>query len=88
MTVTRIEDVLDMTILEALDDLKRRHLNGQLKGLAFSIKIGPRRHRIGFTGAYWDDPHEALGCVTRMEYKLNQLISSRDEEPETNTMPL
>lgn len=88
MNVTTIEDYRSRDMIEALEDLLGRARKGQLRGFAFAIKVGSRRHRVGFTGTYWDDPTEALGCVTRMEYKLNQLISSRDGEPETRTMPL
>lgn len=88
MAITRIDEHLDRDTILALQDLLARAENGQIRGLAFAIKTGPKRHRIGFTGQYWADPIETLGCVTRMEYKLNQLISARDGEPETSTMPL
>lgn len=65
-----------------------RAKEGKLRGLAFAVKTGPKRHRIGFAGDYWRDPVEALGCITRMAYKANQLISSRDDDPETSAMPL
>lgn len=88
MTVARIDDYQHREIVIALRDLLERAEKGRIKGFAFSIKTGPKRHRIGFTGDYWTDPYEVLGCVTRMEYKVNQLISARDDEPETRTMPL
>lgn len=88
MTVTRIDEYQSRDIISALQDLLARAENGRLRGFAFAIKLGPRHHRIGFTGDYWNDPYDLLGCVTRMEYKVNQVISSRDDDPETNTMPL
>lgn len=88
MPVTSIDEYSSRDTVEALRDLLERAERGQLKGFAFAIKTSLRRHRIGFTGHYWDDPVETLGCVTRMEYKLNQLISSRESEPDTRTMPL
>lgn len=88
MRVTKIDEHQDRDILRALQDLLKRHESGQIRGLMFAIKTGPQRHRIGFTGQYWFDPWTALACATRMEYKLNQLISSRGGEPETRTMPL
>lgn len=86
--VTRIDDAEERAITAVLQDLLRRHENGQIKGIAFAIKTSARRHRIGLAGQYWDDPTVALGVVTRMEYKLNQIISSREGDPETTTMPL
>lgn len=88
MSVTRIDEHHNHDTVEALRDLLRKAEAGQLRGLGFVVKVGLRRHRIGFTGDYLDDPVQVLGCVTRMEYKVNQLISSRDSEPETRSMPL
>lgn len=88
MSVTRIDEHKSRDTIEALQDLLVLAERGQLRGLAFAIKTGTRRHAIGFTGHYLDDPIETLGCVTRMEYKLNQLISARDDEVETRSMPL
>ena len=88
MNVTQISEHDSREVIDTLHYLLRRAERGQIRALAFSIKTGPRRHRIGFSGHYWDDPVETLGCVTRMEFKLNQMISSRDSDPETRTMPL
>jgi len=88
MSVTTIDEYRSRDTIAALRDLLNRAERGQIRGLAFAIKVGARRHRLGFTGHYYEDPIETLGCVTRMEYKLNQLISARDGEPETRTMPL
>lgn len=88
MNVTKISEHASREVVETLDYLLGRARKGQIRALAFAIKTGPRRHRIGFSGEYWDDPVETLGCVTRMEFKLNQLISERDGETETRTMPL
>jgi len=88
MSIARIDEYQNRETVIALRDLLERAEKGRIKGFAFSIKTGSKRHRIGFTGDYWHDPYEVLGCVTRMEYKVNQLISARDDEPETRTMPL
>lgn len=88
MNITKIEDHLSVEIVAALQDLLARAEAGRLRGFAFMVKTGPKRHRIGFSGDYWHDPLEALGVITRMEYKANQLISTREDEPETTTMPL
>lgn len=61
---------------------------GRLHGLAFVVKTGPKRHQVGLVGGYRDDPVDALGGITRMAYKINQLISSRDNDPETSAMQL
>lgn len=88
MPVTKIEEHKSRDTIEALQDLLVLAESGQLRGLAFAIKTGIRRHSIGFTGHYRVDPIETLGCITRMEYKLNQLISARDDDVETRSMPL
>lgn len=88
MNVTRIEEYRAQDIVSTLRDLLARAEVGRLRAMAFSIKDGPKRHRFGFIGEYNTDPFEALACVTRMEYKVNQLISARDDEPDTTTMPL
>lgn len=89
MTITSIRDYQSRDIIEALLDLMERAEQGKLRGFAFAIKTGTRSHRLGITGDYWRDPSEALACVTRMEYRLNELMSERgDDGPETKTMPL
>lgn len=88
MSVTRIEEYQARDIIQALQYLLSRVESGRVRGLAFAIKVGPKRHQYGFLGDYRSDPAEALGCVTRMEYKVNQLMSAGDHEPETRNMPL
>lgn len=88
MAVTQITEHRSKELVEALEELLARATRGHLHGLMFSIKTRSRRHQIGFAGDYWRDPIEALGIITRMEYKLNQLVSVRDDEPETRGMPL
>lgn len=88
MNVTRIEVVRHRDTIEALRDLLMRAESGGIRAIAFSVKTRSKRHLIGFTGDYSHDPHEVLGIVTRMEYKLNQLISTIGDDPETEAMPL
>lgn len=88
MAVTKISEYESREIIHALQDLLERAIAGRVKGFAFSIKTASKRHRIGFTGDYWRDPTEALGVITRMEYKANQLISALEDEPETGHAPL
>ena len=72
----------------ALTELLQRALQGQLLGLAFIYKTRRKRHGIGLTGDYCDDPSEALAGASRMLYKANQLMSARADEPDTESMPL
>lgn len=88
MNVTRISDYQHRDMILALNDLLAQARAGRLRAFMFATKTGTRRHSIGLTGEYWDDPTDALGVVTRMEYKVNQLISARDDDPTTDTMPL
>jgi hypothetical protein len=53
----------DSAMVLALSDLLERAKRGQLLGFAFAIKtVGAHRHRIGFAGAFWDDPVQAAGA--------------------------
>lgn len=88
MNIVRIDDYRDADTIATLRDLLQRAENGKLRGIAFSIKTSGNQHRLGMTGAYWDNPHEVLMCATRLSYKVNQLLSARNGEPETTTMPL
>lgn len=87
-SVTRIDETTHREIVDALRDLLARAETHRLRGFGFFAKTGPNRMLMGVTGEYWRDPFQALAGVTRMEYKVNQLISSRDDEPETGHMPL
>lgn len=88
MSVTRITDHQSRDTIDALRDLLKRAEDGRLRAFAFSVKTASKRHLIGFTGDYWADPTDALGSITRMEYKVNQLISAREDEPDTGHTPL
>lgn len=88
MNVVRIDDYRDADTIATLRDLLHRAENGKLRGIAFSIKVGANHHRLGMTGDYWTNPSDVLFCATRLSYKVNQLLSARNGEPETTTMPL
>lgn len=88
MNVTRISDYQNRDTVSALKDMLARAQAGKLRGVAFAVKTGAKRHLMGMTGEYWDDPHEALSVATRMEYKINQVISGRDDEQRTDFAPL
>lgn len=83
MNVTRISEYQSRDMVASLRDLLERAEQGKLKALAFSAKTGPKRHVIGLVGDYWTDPIEALAVATRIEFKCNQLISSREDEERT-----
>ena len=89
MTVTRISDHSDHETVALLETLLERARGGRLPAIACVFKTGPKRHRLAIAGDYWRDPLEVLGGVTRLEYKINQIINERDSgAPETRTMPL
>lgn len=88
MPVTRIDEHQTREVEEALLELLERNRRTGLRAFAFTIKTGHKRHRIGITGDYWSDPAELLAVATRLEYKANQLISAREGDPETSSMPL
>ena len=86
--------VIDMAECKSRDtvatfrDLLERALSGRLRGFAFVYKTTRARHCIGLTGDYLDDPSQALAGASRMQYKANQLMSARADDPDTETMPL
>lgn len=86
--ITRIDDYQHRDVVAALRDLLHRAERKRMRAFAFVFKDGPLTHHIGFTGEYWDDPAQVLSCISRMEYKANQLVSARDGDPETSSMPL
>lgn len=89
MTATKITQHADHDTVALLETLLQRAQAGRLSGMACLFKTGPKRHRIAIAGDYWRDPIEVLGGVTRLEYKINELITERDgDHPETRTMPL
>lgn len=88
MNVTRIDEHQSRGIEAALLDLLDRAKKNQLRAFAYAFKTGTRHHRYGLSGEYRDDPAQALAVVTRMEYKVNQLISAQDDEPRTDFAPL
>jgi hypothetical protein len=75
-------------MVAALRELLSRAERGALRGFAYVAKTGPKRHRVGFTGDYWDEPGEAILAGGRMQYKANQLMSALHDEPDTETMSL
>lgn len=88
MSITTIEEYKANEINKALRELLQRSENHQLRAFMFAVKTGPRKHRFGLTGEYLVDPFQALACLSRMGYKCNQLISARDDEPQTSLAPL
>lgn len=87
--ITRIEEYRAHDAVEALRDLLARAEAGRLRGFAFLFKSGPHRHRYGFVGDYASNPLEALGCVSRMGWRVNEMISGYDPEAQdTRTLPL
>lgn len=88
MSVTRIIEYRNRDTIAALEDLLARARGGHLRGVAFTIKTSANQHRLGLTGAYWDNPHEVLMCAVRLSHIVNELISSRDTAAPSRTMPL
>lgn len=88
MRVVRFADYEPGDTIQALEDLLTRAKAGQIRGIGFFFTTGSRRHRLGLTGHYIRDPFDALACATRLEYKINQIISTADDELATATIPL
>lgn len=82
MTVRRINAYSDHEVVKTLKHLLSQAESGHVRGLAWAIKTGPHTHTVGLAGQYWTDPVEALGCIARMEYKLNTIISDLEGHPE------
>lgn len=89
MTATKITEHADHDTVALLEALLQRAQAGRLSGIACLFKTGPKRHRIAICGDYWRDPIEVLGGVTRLEYRINEMITDREgDHRETKTMPL
>lgn len=43
---------------------------GDLRGLSFVAKLGPKDHRAGVVGEYQDRPEEAIVAALRMKQRL------------------
>jgi hypothetical protein len=74
--VTEILEYKNRNTVEALTDMLHRAHQGRMRGLVFIYKSGPKRHRVGITGEYWEDPAQALGAAVRLSYRLNQAITA------------
>lgn len=89
MTVTHITEEGNRDTVALLRKLLERAEAGRLVGIACIVKMGPKRHRMGIAGDYWLDPLEVLGGATRLEYRINELITDRQPgAAESRTMPL
>jgi hypothetical protein len=86
--VTSINEYRTREVVGILLHLLDEAQQGRVRGLALTVKTGPRHFHTAVAGDCFDRPHEALGIVTHLQYKLNQLLAARDGAPETESMPL
>jgi len=80
MSITEILEYKNRNTIEALTDILHRAHLGRINGLVFIYKSGPKRHRVGITGDYWEDPAQALGAAVRLSYRLNQYVTAREQK--------
>src|SRR5574337_845203 len=76
--VTNLVEYKVRDTIQALNELLRLAHEGKLHGLVFIAHRGERRHKMGVTGSYWDDPALALGAAVRMSYRLNQHVTEAE----------
>lgn len=88
MNIVRIDDYENHDVISALKELLYLAERNRLRGIAFVYKADSRLHRIGIAGDYWADPAVVLIGISRMNYKVNQILAARDGDPETAPMPL
>jgi len=82
MTVTKIADFKSKETVEMLRDLLEKAENGEILGLVFCVRLGIRRHAMGVSGHYKDDPVMAVAVTARMGHRLNVAADALDEVAE------
>ena len=81
MAITQLEAYKSRETIEHLEDLLERAKNGEILGLVFCVKLGLKRHAMGISGRYLDDPVLAVAVTARMNHRLNAAADSLEDEP-------
>lgn len=80
MSVTKISDYRGKKTVEVLRQLLREAEKGQIQGIAFAVRLGPKHHGMGLTGEYHSDPLLALAAVGRITYRLHRMAEIQETD--------
>ncbi len=73
MPVSKFVEYANKETIDALEGLWRQALTGEVTGVLFAAIVGPKKHVIGMTGKYAEDPMMAAAVTVRMQHKLNEM---------------
>lgn len=68
-------------MLDLLAEVVEQVKSGKAVGLLVAVKYEERHHGIGLVGEYLDDPAPVLAVVSRIDYRINQLVDERLRRP-------
>lgn len=70
MHVVQLARYRNRKVVAVARELLQMAEEGDLRGLSFVAKLGPRDHRAGVVGEYRDRPEEAVFAALRMKQAL------------------
>ena len=73
MSVTKLVEYANRETIETLEDLLKQARQGEIKGFLFAVRLGIKRHAMGVSGEYANDPIMAAAVTSRILYKLHTL---------------
>ncbi len=76
MPVKSLIQYANKETIETLHSLWQKALIGEVTGVLFSAIVGPKKHLIGVTGKYAEDPIMAVAATVRMQHKLNEVADA------------
>jgi len=78
--IVKISDYKSRDTMDVLKLLMDQVDRGEIRGLVFVARLGPKHHGMGMTGEYHSDPLLALAAVSRVTYRLNRLAEAREAD--------
>ncbi len=79
--VTTFTEFKSKKMLALLGEVEEMVRSGEATGLLVSVKRGELHHGVGLVGEYLDDPAPVLTVLSRVEYRINQLMDARLRRP-------
>ena len=73
MPVTKLVEYANREMIETLEDLLKQARQGEIKGFLFAVRLGIKRHAMGVSGEYAQDPIMAAAVTSRILYKLHTI---------------
>lgn len=78
--IVKITDYKSRETMDVLKLLMEQVCVGDLRGIVFVARLGPKHHGMGMTGEYHRDPLLGLAAVARVTYRLNRLAEHREAD--------